>query len=262
MTMICEDCTIPIPDGVADIKTGRRGYIHSVLAGGTVDGPGIRYTVFFSGCPLRCLYCHNPDTRRKMAGELKSADEIVADALRYQSFYKGQGGITLTGGEPLFQMAFCEQILKSAKAAGLHTALDTSGYTGKRTSRSLLEYADLILLDIKSFDAKTYQKVTAHKLQPTLDFAELAAEMKIPVRIRCTVVPDLSDDLNDFRRLGRYLSGLGNIERVELQPFHKYGEEKWRKSDLSYELYETETPSPRKIAEIATVFENCGLKTV
>ena len=163
---------------MADVE----GYVHSIETAGTVDGPGLRLVVFVTGCPLRCAYCHNPDTWKLKNGKKTTARAMVEDAAQYKDFLlRTGGGVTVTGGEPLCQQEFVTEIFRGVKEIGLPTALDTSGYTGVDVSEDLLAATDLVLLDIKSFDAETYERVTRKKLQPTLDLAEKLAVMKKPM---------------------------------------------------------------------------------
>lgn len=236
------------------------GYVHSVVTGGTVDGPGMRFVIFTTGCPLRCLYCHNPDTRNLKDGKLTRADELVREASNYADFMRATGGgVTMTGGEPLFQQDFVTAILQGCKKLGLHTAVDTSGYLGKTVKQELLDATDLFLLDIKSFDSETYRRVTGMNLKMTLDFAELLAAQKKRMWARCVVVPGLTDDLPTFEKLASYLKQLGNVEKVEVLPFHKMGEEKWKALGLPYELTDTLPPSKNQIEVICALFETHGL---
>lgn len=239
------------------------GYIHSVETAGTVDGPGIRFVVFTTGCPLRCLYCHNPDSRNLKDGKLTSAADVVKEISQYADFLKRTGGgVTVSGGEPLYQQDFVTTIFKGCKAMGLHTALDTSGYLGKAVSQSLLDVTDLVLLDIKSFDSETYKKVTNTKLQPTLDFADHLAALGKPMWVRCVLVPGLTDNMDDFDRLADYLKKLGNVQKVEILPFHKMGEAKWKALGYKYELEDTQPPTPEVIQKVQEVFTRRGLSTV
>lgn len=240
-----------------------QGYVHSVETGGTVDGPGMRFVIFVSGCPLRCLYCHNPDTRNIKTGTLRGAAEMVGEAALYADFMKRTGGgVTVTGGEPLFQADFVTAIFRECKKRGLHTALDTSGYLGRRTPDALLDVTDLVLLDIKSFNAETYKRVTSYKLEPTLAFARLLGEKKIPMWVRCVLVPDLTDDLQTLEGLADFLVACGNVEKVEILPFHKMGEEKWKQLGFPYELADTPPPAPELIRQVRAIFEKRSLTVV
>lgn len=239
------------------------GYVHSIETAGTVDGPGMRFVVFTAGCPMRCLYCHNPDTRHLKHGRLTQASDLIAEIAQYKDFLqKTGGGVTLTGGEPLFQHAFVTEVFKGCKELGLHTALDTSGYLGKVVKQALLDVTDLVLLDIKSFDPNTYAKLTGRKLEPTLDFARLLAAQGKPMWVRCVIVPNLTDNLHDLARLADFLKSLGNVEKVEVLPFHKMGEAKWQQLGLPYMLSDTQPPSPELIAAIHALFKERGLSVL
>jgi len=239
------------------------GYVHSIVTGGTVDGPGMRFVIFTTGCPLRCLFCHNPDTRNLKDGKLFTAAELVEDATRYADFMKRTGGgVTVTGGEPLFQQDFVTAIFKGCKARGFHTALDTSGYLGKMTKNELLDVTDLVLLDIKSFDPETYRRVTGMNLQTTLDFAERLAAIGKPMWVRCVIVPGLTDDLPTLERLAAYLKTLGNVEKIEILPFHKMGEPKWKALGYDYKLTDTPEPSAESIEKTRALFRAHGFAVI
>lgn len=189
------------------------------------------------------------------------AADLIAEAVSYKDFMQRTGGgVTLTGGEPLYQPDFTREILQGCKRAGLHTALDTSGFVGRRVDPALLDAVDLVLLDIKSFDPQTYKKVTSHKLEPTLEFARLLAERKQPVWIRCVVVPNVTDDVDTYARLADFLVELGNVEKVELLPFHKMGEGKWQALGLDYQHSATPVPTPEDMQAAREVFLRRGLK--
>jgi pyruvate formate lyase activating enzyme len=240
-----------------------KGYIHSIETAGTVDGPGLRFVIFVSGCPLRCLYCHNPDTRNLKDGRLVSAAELVAEAATYKDFLQRTGGgVTVSGGDPLLQQDFVTEIFRECKKIGLHTALDTSGFLGDKVSDELLDVTDLVLLDIKSFDTESYAKITAAKLAPTLDFARKLAFHEKPTWIRFVLVPGLTDDLLMIEQLAYFVAGLGNIEKVEVLPFHKMGELKWKELGYSYALADTPPPSDELVVKTHEIFRARGLKTV
>lgn len=230
------------------------GHVHSVETCGTVDGPGLRYVLFLSGCPLRCLYCHNPDTQGRPCGDLRSADEVLADIVKYKNFIK-RGGITISGGEPLMQPEFAHSILRGAKRHGLHTALDTSGFLGHRASDALLENVDLVLLDIKSFNPVTYQKVTGVSLGPTLEFADRLETLGKEVWIRFVLVPGLTDAESNIDGLAHYVSTLNNVSRVEILPFHKLGESKYKQLGKTYRLEDTREPTEEDIQRARAIFE-------
>jgi len=212
------------------------GRVHSIETAGLLDGPGIRQVIFLSGCPLRCRYCHNPDTVDFSGGKLCSAEDLLADLARRRAFLR-KGGLTLSGGEPLVQTEFTKALLRGAKALGLHTAVDTSGYLGARVDDELIELTDLWLLDIKSFDPATYKKVTGVEVAPTLAFARRLAERKRPLWIRFVLVPGLTDEAANIDGVAGFVASLGSaVEHVEVLPFHKMGEAKWAACGVTYML--------------------------
>ncbi len=233
--------------------------VHSVESCGTVDGPGIRFILFLSGCSLRCQYCHNPDTSYVRRGNKRNATDVLEEISRYADFLKvAGGGVTISGGDPLFQPDFTKAILRGCKEMGLHTCLDTSGHLGVNADEAMLADTDLILLDIKHWDPQQYRALTGADLQPTLDFAERLAAMNKPVWLRYVLVPGLTDDANDIRALARYAVGLGNIERVDVLPFHQLGKFKWQELGLEYPLKELDSPAPEATAHAKALFEEAG----
>lgn len=240
----------------APAQTGR---VHSIETAGMLDGPGIRQVIFLSGCPLRCLYCHNPDTACLDHGDERSADDLLADLSRRRAFLKG-GGLTLSGGEPLVQPGFVKTLLAGAKALGLHTAVDTSGHLGARADAELIALTDLWLLDIKSFIPDTYKRVTGVDPAPTLAFARRLAALNRPMWIRFVLVPGLTDAADNVAGVAAFVAGLGRaVERVEVLPFHKMGESKWEALGLPYTLTETQPPSPGATEAVRDVFRAHGL---
>ena len=236
------------------------GWVHSVETGGTADGPGIRYVVFLSGCPLRCLYCHNPDTRHMHDGTRTASAEVVEDLAGYADFLtRAKGGLTISGGEPLVQPEFCAAVLHGAKELGLHTALDTSGFLGAHADDHLLAEVDLVLLDIKAFTEATHRVVTNVPLRPTLEFAERLALMGKPIWLRYVLVPGLTDDLQAIDALADFAAGLEVVERVDVLPFHKLGEFKWRELGLPYRLSATQPPSAELTGRVRDRFRAHGL---
>ncbi|WP_207482710.1 pyruvate formate-lyase-activating protein [Arenibaculum pallidiluteum] len=242
---------------------GREGWVHSVETGSTVDGPGLRYVLFLSGCPLRCLYCHNPDTRHMHDGTCTPAASILAEIELLSGFLRhGHGGVTLSGGEPLVQPAFCARIFRGCKELGLHTALDTSGFLGSHADDALLADTDLVLLDIKAFREATYRTLTGATLRPTLEFAERLSLMGKPIWLRYVLVPGLTDNADEIAGLAEFAAGLGNVERVDVLPFHKMGEPKWRALGLPYRLGDTQPPSADLTERVYGMFRAAGLKTL
>jgi len=237
------------------------GRIHSIETAGMVDGPGIRTVIFFAGCPLRCLYCHNPDTWDASSGKFMSVDELLSTVLKYKSYHRSSGGgVTITGGEPLMQPEFLRSFLVACKSEGVHTALDTSGFATSEVVAQVLPHVDLLLLDIKTINSELYRKITGQELAPTLATLDLAREMHTRTWIRTVLVPGLTDNEGDFAALGEYLRNYPNIERVEVLPFSKIGEHKWQNMQLEYTLYDTSPPSEEEIERIRRVV-NAELET-
>ncbi|MDO5676254.1 MAG: pyruvate formate-lyase-activating protein [Propionibacteriaceae bacterium] len=248
---------------LAAVRAGDLGSVHSWELVTAVDGPGTRLTVFLAGCPLRCLYCHNPDTYFTNKGEPVLLDDLIKRVRRYRGVFRATGGgLTLSGGEPLFQPAFAGRVLRAAKEMGVHTALDTSGFLGRNASDELLDDVDLVLLDIKSGDPATYTRTTGRELQPTLDFSRRLAERGNRMWIRFVLVPGLTDDEANVAAIAEHVATLGPaVERVEVLPFHQMGRDKWESLGLPYELEDTEPPSNELIARVMGQFEALGLPT-
>jgi pyruvate formate lyase activating enzyme len=240
------------------------GSVHSWDLSTGVDGPGTRFVTFLSGCPLTCLYCHNPDTMRMRNGKRTSADDVIAEARKYTRFIAASGGgATVSGGEPLLQPVFAGELLHRMKhELGLHTALDTSGFLGARATDALLRDVDLVLLDIKSWEPETYRRVTGRALQPTLDFARRLAGLGKEVHLRFVLVPGLTDARENIEGVARFAGSLGNVSRVDVLPFHKLGESKWDALGMDFTLRDTPSPTPQQIAGAREVFAAEGLHAV
>lgn len=237
------------------------GYLHSIESAGMQDGPGIRRVLFLNGCPLNCVYCHNPDTRKCKGGTKTDSYTELKAIHKHQHLLKSwDGGVTISGGEPLIQPKFVKSIFEGCKLMGLHTALDTSGFVGHLADDELLEYTDLVLLDIKHLDPQGYKRVTGVNLQPTLDFAERLAAMNKSVWLRFVLVPGYTDDMNAVSKMAAYARELGNVERVEVLPFHKMGEYKWEELDMNYGLFDTPEPDAELIAITKAQFAEEGLE--
>ncbi|MFJ8933374.1 pyruvate formate-lyase-activating protein [Streptomyces sp. NPDC102364] len=240
------------------------GSVHSWDLSTGVDGPGSRFVTFLSGCPLTCLYCHNPDTWKMRNGKRTAADAIVAEAAKYTRFIEAAGGgATISGGEPLLQPVFAGELLHRFKhELGLHTALDTSGFLGVRATDALLRDVDLVLLDIKSWDRATYKHVTGRPLQPTLDFAHRLADLGKNVWVRFVLVPGLTDDPANIEGVAAFAGSLGNVSRVDVLPFHKLGEAKWQALGKTFTLHDTPSPTLEQVASAKAIFESHGLTAV
>jgi pyruvate formate lyase activating enzyme len=245
---------------VFDPRADTPGWIHSIEAGGAVDGPGFRYVLFLAGCLLRCQYCHNPDSWHMHHGRQTTSRAVLKQIAGFRTFLThAKGGLTLSGGEPLVQPEFAHAILYGCKEMGLHTALDTAGFLGAHASDDLLADVDLVLLDIKAFTEATYHALTGVQLQPTLDFAERLAGMRKPVWLRYVLVPGLTDKFEEIEGLARFTADLGNVERVDVLPFHKMGEFKWKSLGLDYRLGDAEPPSGELTERVRSVFRSHGL---
>lgn len=237
------------------------GRIHSWDLSTGVDGPGTRFVLFTSGCPLRCLYCANPDTWHMRDGREATVDEVMTQIEKYRDFLvKAGGGVTLTGGEPLLQPAFTAAVLRRCKEAGLHTALDTSGFLGARASDALLADTDLVLLDIKSFDVAMYRKLTGGALAPTLNFATRLNGLGRRAWIRYVLVPGWTDDEDAVEGLAGFLAGLACVERVDILPFHKLGAAKYDALDIPFPLRDTPVPDEALVDRVRGQFRRRGLK--
>ena len=240
---------------------GDVGWIHSYETGSTLDGPGIRVVVFMSGCLLRCKYCHNPDTWHLKDGtkipfeRAKTALQAYAAPLRAMD-----GGLTISGGEPLVQMHFTKRLFAAAKGMGLHTALDTSGFLGARADDEYLRQVDLVLLDIKSWDPETYRHAVGQDIKPTLQFAERLAALGKPVWVRFVLVPGLTDDPANVEGIARFVAPMRNVEWVEILPFHQMGAFKWQAMGLDYELSDTSSPSPGLVDRVIGQFQDAGCR--
>ena len=229
------------------------GFIHSTESFGSVDGPGVRFVIFVAGCPMRCQFCHNPDTWNMQVGEQKSADELLAQALRYRSYWKDGGGITVSGGEPLLQMDFMIELFQKAKEKGINTTIDTSGAPFTREEpffgkfNELMKYTDLLLVDIKHIDDEQHKLLTGQTNKNILDMARYLSEIGKPVWIRHVLVPERSDKDEYLKELYEFIKTLGNVEKVEVLPYHTFGEYKWKELGYDYPLAGIEPPTKERI---------------
>ena len=218
------------------------GFIHSTESFGTVDGPGVRFVVFLQGCPMRCQYCHNPDTWKMNSGTVRSAQSLIQEYERNAAFYK-KGGITVTGGEALMQIDFLLELFRLAKQKNIHTCLDTSGITYHPGESSynekldaLMEVTDLVMLDIKHIDPEGHKTLTGHDNAGILAFARYLDEKQIPVWIRHVVVPGITDEAGPLSRLGAFLGTLNNVKALDVLPYHIMGVTKYEQLDMTYPL--------------------------
>jgi pyruvate formate lyase activating enzyme len=248
-------------EAAALCRRGELGFVHSRQIGSALDGPGLRTVFFLSGCALRCQYCHNPDTWKLRRGVPRTPRELLDESLRYARFTgRSGGGLTLSGGEPLVQAPFCSRVLAGAKAHGLHTALDTNGYLGARLSDAQLQDVDLVLLDLKSWDETTHRLVTGVSPAPVLAFARRLASLRRPIWVRFVLVPGLTDEPSNVASLAQFCGSLGNVQRVDVLPFHQMGRYKWRELGLPYALESTAPARDEDLERARAVFRAAGLR--
>jgi len=245
------------------LTTGDMGFLHSFTTGATVDGPGVRVVAWTAGCMWRCLYCHNPDTWTMSNGMPVTVTSAATELRKYQQGLKIMGGgFTLSGGEPLMQDRFAVKLFSAAKTMGIHTALDSNGFYGDRLSDLELETIDLVLLDIKTWNPERHRELTGMDNAPTLAFARRLAALKRPVWLRYVLVPGLTDDLDDIASIAGFAAGLGNVERVDVLPFHQMGQYKWKQLGMPYSLAERLAPDRALVEKACGVFRAAGLKAV
>jgi pyruvate formate lyase activating enzyme len=236
------------------------GFVHSAQLGSTVDGPGLRFVAFLTGCLLRCQYCHNPDTWHKRNGKPFSVAQAMQVIGRHAQVLKiSKGGITLSGGEPIVQLEFATRIFRRSKELGLHTCCDTSGRLGDRLSDEQLMDIDLNLLDIKSGDPVIYERVTRQPLQPTLAYARRLSALGRPMWVRFVLVPGLTDGYDNVESVAEFCATLKSLERVEILRFHQLGQPKWEALGLAYPLSGVEPPSPELTERVRGQFRSRGL---
>lgn len=239
------------------------GFVHSYFPGSSVDGPGVRFVLWLSGCAFRCQYCHNPDTWHLHNGKEMSIAEVL-DVLRpYEPFLNGaHGGVTISGGEPLIQPDFVRSLVDAFHGEGFHVALDTNGFYGSKLSDSDWQKIDLTLLDIKSFDPAIHLEAVEQPVAPVLATAQRLADLSRPVWIRFVLVPGLTDQPHNVEGLADFVATLGNIERVEVLPFHQMGAFKWKELGLEYRLANTQPPTSESVAWVQETFRSRGLEVV
>jgi len=235
-----------------------KGRIHSMETFGTVDGPGIRFVLFMQGCALQCRFCHNPDTWDTATGRQVTVDEILQEIEPYLPYYRGSGGgITVTGGEPTLQAPFVAQLFKACKERfGLHTALDSSGFCDTTHASELIDYTDLVLLDLKQINKEKHEWLTTQPNDRILKFAKWLSERNKPAWIRHVLIPGITDQPEDLIALGEFMGQLANIEKFELLPYHRMGVYKWQQLGRVYELEGVPTPSDREVKRAGQIIED------
>ncbi|HEU4891350.1 MAG TPA: pyruvate formate-lyase-activating protein [Vicinamibacterales bacterium] len=244
----------------AALATGDMGFLHSFTTGSAVDGPGIRVVAWTTGCMWRCLYCHNPDTWTMSNGIPVTVEQAAQELRKYRRGLKVMsGGFTLSGGEPLMQHRFAVKLLQAAQAMGIHTAVETNGDYGGQLSDAELQAIDLVLLDIKTWDAERHRRLTGSPPDQTRAFARRLAVNGRPVWVRFVLVPGLTDDAENISRIASFAASLGNVERVEVLPFHQLGRFKWQKLGLRYQLDDVEPPTADAVNDAIRLFRDQGL---
>lgn len=240
------------------------GRIHSEESAGTVDGPGLRYVIFMQGCPLRCQFCHNPDTWNLNGGYMMSVDDMLANILKYKEFMSfSGGGVTVSGGDPILHLEFVTELFIKLRENGIHTALDTSGYVlGSKELDRLLQNTDLVLLDIKHLDTIKHKSLTGFDNLKILNFLQHLEDMKVKTWVRYVIIPTISDDLDYANQLGDYVKKFSNVECLELLPYHEMGKYKWQELGLKYKLDHISPPEPKVVKEIAKIIKSKGLKVL
>ena len=240
------------------------GYYHSYEITGSVNGPGIRFMLYLSGCPLRCQYCQNPDMWTMHNGRRVTVGRMLDEIARYEQFIKtAHGGITVSGGEPMLQIRFLEALLRRCKTdLGLHTAVDTSGFLGARASEDFLDLVDLFLLDIKAGDEQLYHLVTSAELEPTLRFARRLSDHGNRMWVRYVLVPGLTDAEDDVEKVARFTGTLNCVDRIEVLPFHQLGASKWADLQLPYQLADVPPAPPELVRRVEDQFRAHGLTVV
>lgn len=241
-----------------------KGYVHSFETFGTVDGPGIRFVVFMQGCPMRCKYCHNPDTWVTNVGKEYKSEELAKEVLKYKSYLTG--GVTVSGGEPLVQIGFVTELFRLLKKENIHTALDTSGVTFNPADeecvlrhKELLRYTDLVLLDIKHIDGEKHKEITGHGNENILAFARFLSDSGTTMWIRHVLVPDLTDDDESLKKLKNFINGLKTVQKTEVLPYHTMGERKYEKLGRAYPLKGVLPPAKERVEnarKILTINDN------
>ncbi|WP_195940582.1 pyruvate formate-lyase-activating protein [Romboutsia sp. 1001713B170131_170501_G6] len=238
-----------------------KGRVHSIETFGTVDGPGIRFIVFMQGCPLRCKYCHNRDTWDAKGGKEYTTDELISEVLKYSSYMKfSGGGLTVSGGEATLQPEFVAELFAKAKKNGIHTCLDTSGFVDIDKIDPILDNTDLVLLDLKHMIDDKAKDLTGVTIQKTLKLAKHLDERNIPVWIRHVLVPGITDDRENLEALGKFVSTLNNVDRLELLPYHTIGVHKWESMGIEYELKGVPDATPEDIKKASQVLKEFGLE--
>jgi pyruvate formate lyase activating enzyme len=248
-------------DRGAAVRSGECGFVHSFTTGSAVDGPGMRLVVWLAGCQFQCIYCHNPDTWKMTNGMPVMLPRAVEEIGKYRySLQTMHGGVTISGGEPLMQHRFVVNVFNAARDMHVHTALDTNGFLGERLSDADLESIDLVLLDLKAMTSDLHWRLTGMDNRPVHQFARRLAAARKPIWVRFVLVPGWTDDMTEVERVALFAAELGNVERVDVLPFHQMGRYKWQKLGIGYQLADTEPPSRETVDEAVARFRAAGLR--
>jgi len=251
---------VPETDVRTALTEGDMGFMHSFTTGSAVDGPGIRIVGWTTGCMWRCQYCHNPDTWTLRNGIPVSATRAVEELRKYRHGLKVmEGGVTISGGEPLMQRRFVIKVLAGAKTMGIHTAIETNGFLGAELTDQDLEHIDLVMLGIKAWGKDRHETLTGRDSAPTLALARRLAERKQPMWVRFVLVPGLTDDPEEIQGIADFAAGLGNVARVEVLPFHQMGRFKWKTLGIRYKLENAEPPTDEAVGKALEIFRARGL---
>ena len=247
-------------DARAALESGEMGFLHSFTTGSTVDGPGVRIVAWTAGCMFHCLFCHNPDTWDMKNGMPVTIEKATEELRKYRVGLKlMSGGLTVSGGEPLMQHRFVLKLLGAANKMGIHTTLDTNGHLGTRLTDEDLKLVNLVMMSVKAWDPERHRRLTGFDIEPTLAFARRLADLGKPLWIRYVLVPGLTDDTNEISNIAHFAASLGNVERVEILPFHQMGRYKWKELGMQYTLQEVEAPSMELVERTGEQFRSLGL---
>ena len=244
---------VPTTTNATNEATPHKAYVHSIESFGSVDGPGIRFIIFLSGCKMRCRYCHNPDTWTMKSDDMRSADELLQQALRFRAYWGKEGGITVSGGEALLQIDFMLELFEKAKALGINTCLDTAAQPFTREEpffskfTKLMSLTDLVLLDLKHIDNQEHKKLTGWENNNVLDCARYLSQIQTPVWIRHVLVPNITDNDTYLHDLRDFIKTLHNVKRIEVFPYHSMGAYKWQKLGLNYTLDHVDSPTRERV---------------
>jgi len=245
------------------LKSGDWGFFHSFTTGSAVDGPGIRLVAWLAGCQFRCVFCHNPDTWKVTNGLPVRVERALEVVKQYRnSLRQMKGGLTISGGEPLLQYRFLSRLFPAVKNLGVHTTLETNGYFGERLTDEDLASIDLVMLGLKAIEPELHRRLTGMDNKPAHEFARRLAARKHPVWIRFVVVPGWTDNIEEMDRMAEFAAGLGNVERVDVLPFHQMGRFKWEKLGMEYKMQNAQPPSREIVDQAVARFRAVGLDVV